>query len=358
MGALVWGVVGILPVLRKTLKSPAQWTFVLFAISVSVYCILDMLNLLSSTGEQTLLFVKARGVTLTVSALLLLVSAKWLTFERKRSDFLLVVPAGALAVLAWSFMTVSVIAADGGFVAERDLTFYGPWLLYLHAYVIAGLYYLVRGLKNLPKEYPSDRGKAISLLITVAVIILFSHPGRIVPGVLEVRAVPLSSLLFIPGAATLVFLMPITRESLTHFVRRVTRSNDEILHTFLVYHGGSLIASRSLEGQSVPDEDIFSAVLEAIQTFIKVTIPPFGRGWLDAIDHGDLKILTERGEYCLLVLVTTGREDDLLRGEMRDVLGRFEERNAEVLVEWQGDPDNLSGHEDVVSFFFDLNRVF
>ncbi|MCJ2520643.1 MAG: hypothetical protein LN412_06845, partial [Candidatus Thermoplasmatota archaeon] len=113
----------------------------------------------------------------------------------------------------------------------------------------------------------------------------------------------------------------------------------EIIHVFLVYIGGSLIASRSLEGQTVPDEDIFSAVLEAIQRFVKITIPAFGKGWLDAIDHGTLKILLERGKYCFLVLVTTGNQDDQLRGEVRDVLRRFEERNVEGLEQWNGDPD-------------------
>ncbi|MEE9601328.1 MAG: hypothetical protein V3W22_06495 [Thermoplasmata archaeon] len=132
----------------------------------------------------------------------------------------------------------------------------------------------------------------------------------------------------------------------------------EIIHVFLVYIGGSLIASRSLEGQTVPDEDIFSAVLEAIQRFVKITIPAFGKGWLDAIDHGTLKILLERGKYCFLVLVTTGNQDDQLRGEVRDVLRRFEERNVEGLEQWNGDPDTLMGHGDVVSFFFDLKKVF
>ncbi len=79
---------------------------------------------------------------------------------------------------------------------------------------------------------------------------------------------------------------------------------------------------------------------------------------MDAIDHGDLKILTVRGEHCFLVIVTTGREDDLLKGEMREVLRRFEERNRSVLTNWDGDIDSPIGAADVVGFFFDLDKVF
>lgn len=141
-------------------------------------------------------------------------------------------------------------------------------------------------------------------------------------------------------------------------MRRLVRTPQEILHVFLIYRGGSLIASRSLEGHSVADEDIFSAVLEAIQQYTRTSFPLLGGRWLDAIDHEDLKILTERGRHAFLVLVTTGREDDLLRGEMRDVLARYEARNDESLARWDGNPDSTAGAQAAVNFFFELDQLF
>lgn len=355
--AVVWAAVGIIPVFRKTIKSPAAWALSLFAGSIAVYAVLSMLSDVASVAGDAILLVKARESTLTVAALLLLFFGKWSISQRKRSDLLLTIPAAGMLLLNWTAITTSVTAAASGLTIERNLAFYVPWIVYLHLYATVGLLYLIKGVGELMRDYRSQYGKVIAVIVSVLVVLVVSHLGSL-PAVKDEGLPHLSSLLFVPGLSFLVLVVPVTRESLTSFVKKGAASRNEILHSFLVYHGGSLIASRNREGQAVPDEDIFSAVLEAIQRFVTVSIPAFGGSWLDTIDHGDLKILMVRGAHCFLVLVTTGREDDLLRGEVRDVLNRFEERNAEALEHWNGDLDVLSGPQETVSFFFDLRKVF
>lgn len=296
---------------------------------------------------------------MTFAALLLLLFSRWLVYRRRRADLLLALPTVLMLALVWTSITVSTVPTSWGFSPVRNMTLYIPWILYLYGYALTGVLYLSRGATDLKKGFKMEYVKAFSFIVSIAGVLVAGLLGNIIFTLLEVRQIPLfSSLLVIPGVAMLIFLMPVTREGVSDYVRKAIKSRGQVLHAFLVYHGGSLIASRSLEGHPAVDEDIFSAVLEAIQRFIKVSFPALGSGWLDAIDHGELKILLERGEHCFLVLVTTGREDDLLRGEMKDVLARFEERNAARLENWNGDPEELVGAREAVNLFFDMTKVF
>lgn len=348
-----------MPILRKTIRSPAGWTFSLFALSLSLYAFLDFLYLQAVTPDAAHVLVRSRGVVISSTALFLLLFARWMTHKRRRVDLLLAGPTVLMSVLAWTSITPGVVGTEWGYAPIRDMGLYVPFIAYLYSYALAGVYYLARGSQDLKMGFRMEYVKAVSFIVSIAGVLVAGFLGNIIFTIIGARNVPLfSSLLVIPGVAMLIFLMPVTREDISAYIRKAVRARGQVLHAFLVYHGGSLIASRSLTVNPALDEDIFSAVLEAIQRFIKVTFPGLSTGWLDAIDHGDLKILLERGRHCFLVLVTTGREDDLLRGEMKDVLSRFEERNAGRLEDWSGDPQDLVGAREVVNLFFDLSKVF
>jgi hypothetical protein len=168
----------------------------------------------------------------------------------------------------------------------------------------------------------------------------------------------LPALLLLAGVAFAAITLPIDAEWLSSLLRRLAASRQDILQAFLVYRGGTLIASRSRKGKPSVDSDVFTAVLEALQQFMHRSFPLLGPGWLGAIDHGDVKILVERGEHCFLALVTAGPEHDILRGEMRDALSRFEARNRAALASWDGRPDSLQGAEECLDFFLVLHQVF
>ncbi len=355
-GAGVWGVVGVLPLWRKVFRSPGGWAFSAMAFALVTYLLLDSFRLGAGTPEEALLFFRLTPVVANFAPLFFLLFAKWMGFQRRRVDLLLGLPTAVIVLLAWYALTLSVQVAPWGFAPERNTFVYTLWLTYLFGYCSSGLYFLWQGTKNF--RGTADRAYTIlvginsslaAVLVTGAIVLIF---------VGESGSALASSVLILPGIAFALFLAPITPEALKRLLRKITTTRKEILHAFLIYRGGSLIKSRSLDGHSLPDEDIFSAVLEAIQRFMNASLPILGGGWLGAIDYSDFKILIERGRQCFLVLVTTGREDDLLRGEMMDVLQRFEYRNADVLTDWDGNVDSTTGATDVVDLFFELDEVF
>ncbi|NIN69536.1 MAG: hypothetical protein GTO63_33615 [Anaerolineae bacterium] len=351
----VWGLVAAIPILRWMAKSPAIWSLSLFALSLALYALLDLVHSLALPGIEADYLVSAHSSALTMAALFLFFFSKWMNFQRRKNDLIWAAPTVAVIALIW----LGIIGSPAADSLGIGPAFYGPWGLYLAVYTAPGLVTLSRGAKFLRKDSIVRYLKILATILSIASVFLVALINAIFEVTLPSGRIPLLSvLLFIPGAAFLLFFAPISDRDITRYVKRAAVARHQILHAFLVYQGGSLIASRSAVGQSVPDDDIFAAVLEAIQRFMKVSLPTFGGSWLDAIDHGDLKILLERARHCFLVLVTTGREDDLLRGELRDVLTRFEERNTVELDDWKGDPEELEGARDAVNFFFDMDRVF
>lgn len=351
----VWAFVAAIPVIRRTAKSPAIWALSLFALALTVYALFDLVHSLALSGIEVGLLISAHSSALTLAALFLFFFSKWMNFQRRKSDLIWAAPTAAVLILIW----LGAIGSPAADSLRIGLLFYGPWGLYLTVYFALGLVTLVRGATFLRRDSLVMYVKIMAVILSIAGVFLVATINDILVITLAADRVPLlSTLLFIPGAISLLFFAPISQGDLTSYVKRAAIARHQILHAFLVYQGGSLIVSRSRIGQAVPDDDIFAAVLEAMQRFVRISVPALGGSWLDAIDHGDLKILLERGRHCFLVLVTTGREDDLLRGELRDVLTRFEERNAMRLENWNGDPDELRGGRDAVNFFFDMDKVF
>ncbi len=354
--AIIWAMAGALPLIRGYFRSPGGWSFSLFAFSLATFALLESLLNPGLSPEQALLILRLSGTVSTLAIFSFFFFAKWIALSRRREDILLAIPAGAMVVLIWMSMTVTVDTTAWGFSAEEAFPIYVIWLSTLYLFASVSLLILWRGASKYKEDFARGYGKIMAVATSFTALLIAGLIVLILAGP-QWRNL-LSSILIVPGFALLLSLAPLTSESITTLVRKAAKARGEILHSFLIYHGGTLIASRSLKGHSLPDEDIFSAVLDAIQRFMNTSLPMLGTGWLDAIDYGELKILTHRGEYCFLVLVTSGREDDLLRGEMREVLRRFEERNVEVLVRWDGDAESPMGAADAVGFFFDLDKVF
>lgn len=358
LGVVVWMSVGALPLARRPTPSPTLWAFVLFAFAMAAYGLLGAVNVPALEPEVASTLLRGQVTAAALLPLLFMYFAKWLVSTRRRTDLLLILPPVALLPVGWSLLIENIVATPWGYTPVWSPAIYLLWALVVLGYAFGGFLYMGRGIGKFREGLLVQRWSYVFILVAGVTLVVYSvvRDVAFVDGV--ARLPPPSTLFFLPGVGFLAVVAPVTRETLSAFVRRVVGAGQEILHAFLIYHGGSLIAHRSLEGEAVPDEDIFSAVMEALQQALKASVPRLGRAWLDAIHQGGLKILMERGAYCFIVLVTTGREDDLLRGEMHDLLDRFERRNATALQDWKGDPDGLAGRQETVDFFFELNRVF
>jgi hypothetical protein len=79
---------------------------------------------------------------------------------------------------------------------------------------------------------------------------------------------------------------------------------------------------------------------------------------LRTIEHGDYRILIERGRYCYLTVVLVGEENDLLRRQMRDALLEFESLNQKILMRWKGVTTDAVGADETFRRLFERDELF
>ena len=106
------------------------------------------------------------------------------------------------------------------------------------------------------------------------------------------------------------------------------------------------------------DRHIFSPTLDVIQNFMRTSFPILRGTSLRTIEHGDHRIIIERGHLCYLTLVIVGEENDLLRRQMRDELLAFEAVNEKVLQQWQGVPSDAIGADALLQRMFEPQELF
>ncbi|TLZ77008.1 MAG: hypothetical protein E6K08_04510 [Methanobacteriota archaeon] len=121
---------------------------------------------------------------------------------------------------------------------------------------------------------------------------------------------------------------------------------------FLTYEDGTLIGSKARPGETAIDQDLFGATLDVIQNFMRTSFPMLHGKSLSAIVQGPYVLVMERARYAYLTVVLEGQESDQLRRQMRDLLLSFEDRNREVLSQWQGIPSQALGTDEMLSQFF------
>ncbi len=106
------------------------------------------------------------------------------------------------------------------------------------------------------------------------------------------------------------------------------------------------------------DEDIFSATLDAIQTFMRTSFPLLLGKTLRRIEHGDVKILIERGRRSYLAVIIQGHDSDTLWIKMREAVERFEATNELTLADWSGVTDELTQVGETLEDLFEERALF
>ena len=87
--------------------------------------------------------------------------------------------------------------------------------------------------------------------------------------------------------------------------------------------------------------------MDVIQNFMRTSFPFLSGSSLKTIEHGDLRIIVERGKLCYLTVVLQGEENDLLRRQMRDEVLAFESANERILGNWKGIQSEAVGTDAV-----------
>ncbi len=108
---------------------------------------------------------------------------------------------------------------------------------------------------------------------------------------------------------------------------------------YLISPGGLLIES-IVRKETELSPDIFASMLTGVVDYTKETLSALDRkeseGSLNALGHGDNRILIQSGENCDLVTILVGKENEFLINDMGDILRRVERIYGRVLEDWDG----------------------
>ena len=127
------------------------------------------------------------------------------------------------------------------------------------------------------------------------------------------------------------------------------RRRARIVEVFLISAEGGLLIdhlSRSLIHHK--DPDVVSAMLSAVQDFVKDAFKLGEDRTLHQLEFGDYRIHLERGKHIFLAAVTAGGNGAATIKRLREVLDEIESKQGDSLRDWNGVSDALLGVTDIV----------
>ncbi len=131
-----------------------------------------------------------------------------------------------------------------------------------------------------------------------------------------------------------------------------------ILYGSLMVYGGQVIASHNLGNPLVENGDRLSTAMGSILDFVERAYPTTQSEPFESLDHGPIRVLVDRGKFCMLILIVEGHEDERLRQRMREILEGFEERNGTDLKGGAIGSRMRKDGQDTLSTAANLMKVF
>jgi len=120
---------------------------------------------------------------------------------------------------------------------------------------------------------------------------------------------------------------------------------------YLVTNTGLLI-KEVLREETELDSDIFASMLTSVGNFVKDSLSMLKgeerRDKLNRLGYGAYTILIESGVNTNLVAVLSGRENEFLINNMRDILVKVQKSFGSVLRKWDGDVESVLGIEKLM----------
>jgi outer membrane protein OmpA-like peptidoglycan-associated protein len=119
----------------------------------------------------------------------------------------------------------------------------------------------------------------------------------------------------------------------------------QVEHVFLIHrHTGLLIAHVAAKDAASEDPQLVSAMLTAIQDFVRDSFRAPEQQGLDALRLGELRLWSEAGPFATLVAMIRGNPPEGLHEELRNVLSLIHAERSQALESFDGDS---SGFADV-----------
>lgn len=322
------------------------------------YALSDYLVLAASTPEGALLAAKLSMSFLALSALALVLFTISYHRTAKRSWSTVFPLTVFFLVATWTVMIQGVERSAWGWKVVLRGEFFYAFCGYLFFYVFAGVMHLHAAYRKVREQSRSAGARVAGVMHSFVFVLLTGTVLVAVTG--GSTAVPMFSiLLVVPAFATLPLLMPGTWQSWIGAARGGQRHRVEVMAAYLMYEDGTMIQSKSTSARDSEESDLLPKTLDIVQSFVRTSFPLISGKWLKAIDHGDMRIVVERGEHTCLALVLAGRENELLRRQMRDVLVAFESKHRLNLTDWfSATHDAATGAQEALNNFFARESLF
>ncbi len=268
-------------------------------------------------------------------------------------------PFGLALLSVWSGLVIGLERTNWGWKAVFDFGLFVLWMAYVIAYATVGIWYLTRTYFVVRENSKSLGRRVLGILASFFTALALGFFTNGIFHALGIGLMPMfSSLLIFPGIITLYVLVPLTKERLSGVMKRWKSRLYKVIGVYLIYENGTLISSKTSIQDEAVDEDIFSATLDAIQTFMRTSFPLLLGKWLRRIEHGDVKILIERGRRSYLAVVIQGEDSDTLWVKMKEAVERFETTNEITLADWSGVTDELTGIGETLEDLFEERALF
>ncbi|MCP4694057.1 MAG: response regulator [Desulfobacterales bacterium] len=147
---------------------------------------------------------------------------------------------------------------------------------------------------------------------------------------------------------------PVKKKALLNTIQRAIKKKEsaremrpfKVHQTILLNTSGLVMFYKNFDPDTDLDEDFFGGMITAINMFIQDTLPT--DGGLKSIEHGDHKILLERGRDFFLAVIGKGEDLSSVRQRMGATATRIDSEFGEIIGEWQGETDDFLGVEKVL----------
>lgn len=351
---LMYAIVAV-QLLRDRYKTWTESFFLAGFFFAGTYALADFLFFTAPSYDSAFFAAKVSISSLTMSVLFLLLFTTLFLRKMKWWYMVFVIPALLALVAVWSGMVTGVRQTSWGWVVTYNHDVYLAWLACIVMYLHVAIINMFRAYKATKKMSRTIASRTLGIMFALLGGLAVGMATNAYFGAAGIDTVPLfSTVLAIPSLATLLVILPLTRERVAGAAKHMASHRCEVRATYLVHADGTLIVSRSTMTEMKVDKDIFSATLDVIQNFMRTSFPTLSGKWLKTIEQGDLKILIERGRFTFLALVIKGEENDILRRQMKDILATFETKNDARLSNWRGIAQEAQGTEQVLNAFLAL----
>ena len=356
----VWYLIVVAQVYRDRVRTATEAFFLAACFFAGTYALSDyyFFNASSVAVAANAAMLSLTCLTLTV-VFFFLFTQVYLT-KMRRLYLAALVPGILLLPIVWALMLDGLTPTGSFYLPQYRFLPFLVWLLFVVVYALAGIRNLWKLHRIVRTQSPNLARRSGGILYSFIICFFLGFATNGIIGTLPNPAIPppFSTLLAIPGVAALLTLAPIRKDRISEVVRKFRAKRYELREAYLIFNDGTLISSKIVRGEAELDKDIFSATLDVIQNFMRTSFPILKGTSLRTIEHGDYRILIERGRYCYLTVVLMGEENDLLRRQMRDALLDFESRNQETLIRWKGVTSDAVGTDETFRRIFERGDLF